>query len=713
MICLNYLVFFCLSVLHFVSCEQLNTTQPIRLLNGIERVLIQPWGPNAFRIRSILRKDPTGNELGAILDPPVGQSDALGTKYASTISFNDSAIVTNGILSVNVTGSTLSFWRSTGNGSRELLLQELWPTHGYNARVWEFSTAGTTSRAGARFAFALDPNEQIFGLGQHQNGLLNNKGEEYDMRHFQSQLTIPFYTSSKTYGFIWNVPSMGTVSVRKESVLVTAAQPGDFGAIMESYTAITGRSPHMPKEAQGYLQSKLRYSNQSEIERVANEFKQRKIPVSMFVIDFGSWDHLGDWKLNETAWPDPKAMSSFVRSATGAGLMTSVWPLVQPESPNWINFSMNGYLSGSSEGTGPIDYYQGEWMQEIDATNADCRSAVWALLKKNYYNLGIQNMWLDSSEGNGEGEGYSFKGGIQALQRMPYARPNSMYSLGSQAEVGAMFPFFEQQMIEDGIKEEVPNAYSDKNKSPGISLSRSAWLGSQRFGSATWNGDVQGSWDEFPIQIIGGMNAQLSGVAWWNTDIGGFYSQGGTYWSNISDPTYQELFVRWIEFGTFSPLMRNHGSRSCAPEDLDGYNYCPNEPWSYGPANEKIITKYIQLRYTLGDYLDALVTQQAATGAPINRPLFYDFAVQDPYTLTHAEDLKLQFMFGPNMLIAPVTEKGARSVQVYLPDRNTQWKSWWSNETFSGGHKVNASAPLDTIPIFYRGAKSAVLDGSL
>ncbi|KAI1866045.1 uncharacterized protein JN550_008023 [Neoarthrinium moseri] len=703
------------------------TTGSLDVINGFERLQIQTWGQNAIRVRSSVFQHAMGNEPGALLDAPVAQDIGRHSESPQLVTYFDNATLRSGLLEVTVSRNRLNFWRITDRGD-EKLFGELWPQHGRIARDWSYDRAGVSSRPSATFSFTSDDDEQIFGLGQHQYDNLDNKG-----RHYQSETTIPSYISSKTYGFLWNVPSMGHVSIDRTAIqwvseattvvdyVVSVAEPGDFNALIQTHTSITGRSPRFPAHGRGYIQSKARYANQSELLRVARGFNVHDVPVSMIQIDAPHWTSFGDFAFDSVKFPSPGELVKAVGALTkGARIIVNLWPLMDSSSSNWLEYFSLGFLVGSPHGLGVVEYFNSSFMHLIDYTNPLARLYTWKQIYDNYYSIGIKDFLLDCTEGGGVGEGFSYKSSsVYALQGVPFPRPNLIYSIGTQAETGALYPFYAQKMIADGV------ASVDNDNSPSLSFSRSAWLGSQRLPSVLWGGDVNGSWEAFRSTIVSGLNIQLSGISWWASDIGGYYANL-EYHGNISDPAYRELYTRWFQYGTLSPVMRAHGRRKCLPEDLDGFESCPNEPWAFGNTTFTYLRKFIQLRYALDSYLEFIFDTAAQYGTPLQRPLLVDFGKVDPYTILHAEDLKYQFMFGPNLLVAPVVIPGTTEWTVYLPsdeqetdpagsvlDNATAWRDWWTDKVFAGGTHVVVEASLDIIPLFYRGTKDDILSGKM
>jgi alpha-D-xyloside xylohydrolase len=230
-----------------------------------------------------------------------------------------------------------------------------------------------------------------------------------------------------------------------------------------------------------------------------------------------------------------------------------------------------------------------------------------------------------------------------------------------------------------------------------ITLCRSAWAGSQRYGACVWSGDIPSTFEYLRKQIPAGLNAAMSGIVWWNTDIGGFSG------ANVHDPEFHELLVRWFQYAVFTPVFRLHGDRQPKHNTGKGPKHPPNEIWSYGEEVYGILKEQLLLRERLRPYIMQHMKLAHERGTPVMRPLFYDFP-GDP----HCWEVEDQFMFGPDILVSPVAHKGARNHIVYLPD-GAAWRDAWSDEPLEGGQEIAAEAPLHRIPLFLReGARIAI-----
>jgi alpha-D-xyloside xylohydrolase len=310
-----------------------------------------------------------------------------------------------------------------------------------------------------------------------------------------------------------------------------------------------------------------------------------------------------------------------------------------------------------------------------DATNPDAGSYVWNTVKKNYYDRGIKLFWLDAVE----------------PATAAYTFDNNRFFIGTEPEVGNIFPLVIARTFYEGLKKEGQEKI--------ISLIRCVWAGSQRYGALAWSGDVHSDFETLRNQIVAGLNMGIAGIPWWNTDIGGFY--GG----NIEDPHFHELLIRWFEWGCFCPVMRLHGDREPHKPNVetDGVKIpgsgADNEIWSYTDEVYEICKKYIFLREKLHPYIMEQMKAAHEKGTPVIRPLFYDFPAD-----SKAWEIEDEYMFGPNYLVAPVVYEGKRERDLYLPI-GSNWSNVWTGEIFEGGHQIITDAPLDIIPVFSRDGK--------
>ena len=661
------------------------TKQDQRLIYSYdaEKLWIEPWGENALRVRATKMPE-MPMEDWALLNPDDTKVDISITPYGASI--------VNGKIKAELNSAgEMAFYNQKG----ELLLKE------YVRNRKEYNFAPGAEPKG--FASALEvegrelkpilggdysitmrfesyPEEKIYGMGQYQQPFLNLKGCDLELAQRNSQASVPFMISSLGYGMLWNNPGVGRVTFGKNLTTWQAYSSkildywicaGDNPAeIEETYAKATGTVPMMPDFAMGFWQCKLRYQTQEELLEVAREYKRRGLPISVIVIDFFHWTMQGEWKFDLEYWPDPGAMIQELEDM-GIELMVSIWPTVDHRSENYDEMVEKGYLIRTDRGHRIAMDFHGN-TAHFDATNPEARKYVWEKVKKNYYDRGIKIFWLDEAEP--EYTYYDFD-----LYR---------YHLGPNLQIGNIYPVMYAKAFFDGMKE--------AGQENIINLIRCAWAGSQRYGALLWSGDIHSSFKSLRNQLAAGLNVGLAGIPWWTTDIGGFH--GG----NPDDPKFREVFIRWFQYGTFCPVMRLHGDREPHSEPLGtkGGGVCnsgaANEVWSYGPEVYEICKKYMGIRERIKPYVKELMKESHEKGTPVIRPIFYDF-----YNDQTAWEIEDQYMFGPDLLVAPVLYAKMESRKVYLPE-GIEWKNAWTGEILQGGQTINVDTPIDTIPLFIR-----------
>ena len=662
-----------------------------------ETVWIEPWGDNSLRVRATLLPEMPDNKW-ALLDRQEKENDNLKIEIK-----NNEASIKNGNISATFTSRGTIIFR---NQKDEVILEEyirqravLNDTGNEDVNVKTIKAFSSTLKLNPRefkpilggdynltVRFESDPEEKIFGMGQYQQTFLNLKNCSIELAQRNSQSSVPFYISSKGYGFLWNNPGVGKVNFAKNitewqlystKVLDYWITAGDTPAeIEEKYAEVAGKVPMMPDYALGLWQSKMRYQTQDEVMEVARRYKEKGITPSVIVIDFFHWTEQGHFDFDERYWPDPAKMIKELDDM-GIKAMISVWPTVSTNAKTYQEFLENGYLIHVDRGVKMTMQQLGNTVF-IDTTNPNAQKYVWSKLKESYVSKGFKLFWLDVAE-----PGY-----------MVYDFDNYRYYNGPSLQVANLYPLEYTKMVYDGLKEE-----GEENI---VSLVRCAWAGSQRYGALAWSGDIDSSFKAFRNQVNSGLNMGIAGIPWWTTDIGGFH--GG----NPDDEEFRELMIRWFQYGTFTPVLRMHGDRQPHSEPLgtDGGGQCssgaPNEIWSYGEENEKIFTKYIRIREALKPYIKELMKEAHEKGTPIMRPLFYDF----PNDKT-AWNIENTFMFGPDILVAPIINYKEREREVYLPT-GENWIDANTGKQYSGGNYYTIDADIDSIPVFYKLNNEAV-----
>lgn len=641
-----------------------------------EKLWVEPWGENSLRLRCTREsRMPEDRDWALLPQPECRHEIKIGDNHAS---------ITNGKVTCRINEHGFVRFENRRGGT---LVAERWQDRRDKDNTISLNVPGRELKPipggfyRATVRFEGNETERFYGLGQRQEPFLNLKGCELELAQRNSQVNIPFVLSNLGYGFLWNNPAYGRVLLARNCTQWTAevtqlidywVTAGDTPSdIVENYTQATGRVPEMPGFASGFWQSKLRYRTQEELLGVAREYKRRGLPVSVIVIDFFHTPQQGDWCFDPRYWPEPAAMVRELKDM-GIELMVSIWPTVDPRSKNYSEMKRKGYLVHTDRGIRTQLICRGNEVY-FDATNPDARQYIWNKIKEGYFKYGIRVFWLDEAEP--EFSVCDFD--------------NIRYYLGSSLETGNIYPMLYAKAFYDGMTEEgVKNV---------ITLARCAWAGSQRYGAAVWSGDIHSDFATLRRQVCAGLNMGISGIPWWTSDIGGFF--GG----DPEDSQFRELLIRWFQFGVFCPIFRLHGYRlPTGNEDgMDTGNYdfdtCgPNEVWSYGEEAYGIIKDLLFMRERLRPYIMAQMKAAHEKGTPPMRPLFYDFPQDD-----NTWSIEDEFLFGPDILVAPVLYEGARSRKVYLP-AGAVWKDVNTCCIHDGGQYVDCDAPLEIIPLFLR-----------
>jgi alpha-D-xyloside xylohydrolase len=539
----------------------------------------------------------------------------------------------------------------------------------------EFSPAanGAAGRHRVRQAFTNpstydgSPQESFFGLGQHQSGLMNLRGSVVHLQQINGDVGLPFILSSKGYGVLWDNPSVTDVHV---------ASPGTSGIVFDSeigraadyyfiagpspdqviagYRALTGAAPMLPRWTWGFWQSKERYQTQDELIEVARRYRSLGVPIDAVVQDWQYWAP-GQWgahRFDPARYSDPRRLVDELH-AIHVHAIVSVWPRFDVGTDTGAELERAGALYPPIF-TNVYPPGQGRW---YDAFNPRARDIYWRQIAERLGVQGWDGYWLDASEAE--------LGGNWGQMR------EQRTALGSGAEMFNAYPLMHVRGVYEGQRRDFPGKRA-------LVLTRSAWAGQQRYGAITWSGDIHGDWETFRRQIPAGLNFTASGIPYWNTDIGGFF--GG----DPADPAYRELFIRWFQYGAFNPMFRVHGTNM------------PKEIWRFDADAQRILRSAIEQRYRLLPYIYSVSWRVTDDGYTMMRPLVMDFAGD-----AVARGVGDQFMFGPALLINPVTQPGADVRTVYLP-AGAAWYDFVTNAHHAGGTTIAAAAPLERLPIFVR-----------
>jgi alpha-D-xyloside xylohydrolase len=515
------------------------------------------------------------------------------------------------------------------------------------------------------FSNLWDSTEAFYGLGQHQAGVWNYHGESVDLSQANTNISVPMFLSSNGYGIFWNNSSRSRFNNRFPHELYVSSEVADtvdyyflygpdFDRIIVAYREMTGAAPMFGKWAYGFWQCKNKYESQAEVLGVAHKYRELHIPVDNIVQDWFWWNIMGEPVFNKN-YSDPKGMIDDLHK-NNFQVMFSFWPYFRPGSPVYDEMDKLGFFVDKTKTSG----FHPAGQALYDAFNPAAREYYWKLMDKGLFQIGADAWWLDTDEPETEG-------------RETNILVTNKVALGSGARYANLYPLMTTSAVYEGQRK------TSEQKRVFI-LSRSAFAGAQRNSIAAWSGDVESNWLSFARQIPAGLNFELSGIPYWTTDIGGFII------GNPDDPAYRELFVRWFEYGTFCPIFRLHGTRTTNQ----------NELWSYGAQAQTILTSYDRLRYRLMPYIYSLAWKTTSEAYTPMRALAMDFR-----TDTRALNIGDQFMFGPALLVNPVTEPSATSRRMYLP--KAKWYDFWTGRAVNGGGVIETAAPLERIPLFVRG----------
>lgn len=481
----------------------------------------------------------------------------------------------------------------------------------------------------AKLNFNLSPDEAVYGLGQFQNGIMNYRGHELTLIQENTQVAVPFMLSSKKYALMPDNYSKIIFHDVNDSTWLwfEAADIIDYyfmsgttmDDVIKSYRNLTGSAPMLGKWAYGYWQSKERYKTQDEVLKVAREFRDRKIPVDNIVQDWMYWGE--DWaywnamKFDTTAYPDPAKMVNELHDYN-FHIMFSIWPVPGQNTELYKQLAERKLLYE------PFHWTDGH---TYDAYHPEARILYWQAVNKGLFSIGADAFWMDASEPE------------------VFLAPNerSTRSIG-RTSLGSIYHYFNTYSLvhTQGLYEGQRSVTSDKRV---CIVTRSAFLGQQRYAATTWSGDIVADWDVYKNQIPAGLNFCMSGLPYWSNDIGGFHVRRyGGFPEGAKDSGYRELYVRWFQYGTFNPIFRSHGTDT------------PREPWQFGEPGSwayDAILKYVNLRYRLMPYIYSLAWQVTNNGYTMMRGLTMDFPNEE-----RVYNINDQYMFGPSILVNPVTE---------------------------------------------------------
>ncbi len=529
--------------------------------------------------------------------------------------------------------------------------------------------ADGAARVRARFAF--EGEQHFYGLGQG-GGRLDRLGQARQLWNSHlghgpgSDIGIPLLVSSRGYALFFDNPSDATLAVGRSDngvrIDYTAEAAAltwyfligpDLRGLMGEVAELLGRALLPPRWALGFLQSTRHFNDTDELRRLPRTIRDKRIPCDalIYLSSYGEakgWNRgVGHLEFQPDLWSQPAALLEDVR-AQHFEVITHEYPVLHEESPLFAEAEARGYLlaTGYERGAGGVaNYRQGQ--RHLDFSNPDVCTWWWAAHRE-LVGLGVGGWWLDGGEG-----------------------PPAAAKLagGDGTRLHNIYDRLRHQAFAEG------EAAARPEQRPFL-LTRSGAAGMQRFGASTWSGDINNDFPTLDAQIPLGLNTGLSGVPYWGTDVGGFFHPV---------PETGELYARWFQLGAFSPIFRSHG-----------WVWREHVPWAHGPEVEAICRRYAELRYQLLPYTYTLAWQAHTQGLPLMRPLVLNYP-DDPRTWT----LDHEYLWGDDLLVAPVTREGATAWPVYLP--RGSWFDFWTGERHAGPRGVTIPAPLDRLPLLVRG----------
>ncbi|MBR3652574.1 MAG: DUF5110 domain-containing protein [Bacteroidales bacterium] len=575
---------------------------------------------------------------------------------------------------------------------------------------WGFETRSSGVDQGAKIVrqtFLPEAGEPFYGLGILQDGALNLRGKTRRMVQDNTEDFVNIVQSVRGYGLFWDNPSPTLFRDDGQGMLFESEvgevvdyyfiYGGSADGVIAGIRALTGRVPMLPLWSYGFMQCRERYRSSAELLGALRGYRERGVPLDCIIQDWQYWGNNYLWNAMEFLNDDFRNAQAMIDEVheRNAHLMISIWSSFGPMTRQFRELQEQGHLldmgtwprSGLPDWPPIMEYPSG--VRPYDPFSAEARDLYWRYLSK-MWEMGLDAWWMDSTEPD-----------HHSLRRRRDDDFELMTADGSLRRVRNAYPI----TAVEGVYDHQRAATSDRRVTI---LTRSAYAGQQRTGANTWSGDVNSNWPTLRAQIPAGLGFALTGNPNFNTDCGGFfpggYNRRGASATCAQNPRFQELYVRWLQYGAFSPMMRSHGESS------------RREIWEFGAPGEPVydaIASTIRLRYKLMPYIYGTAWDVTASDGTFQRALVMDFAADKAVW-----ELPDEFLFGRSLLVAPVVKaqytseevrwqdepvdfSGERSTQVYLP-KGTDWYDFWTGERLKGGQTLTRSTHLDTVPLYVR-----------
>lgn len=683
---------FSLALLFFIvasSCyaqSYQKTAQGIKTTVNATDIEIQFYTPSMVRVIKSPQGRPFNNKsLSVIMEP--GKTAFTVQQDKSNLKLKSDKLT----VSLNLKSGDITYLKAG-----DTVLKE--KTNG--VKFTPFNDAGDNTYTASQ-SFALDKEEAIYGLGQHQRGNLNQRNQSYRLIQDNLEDVVPFFQSIKGYGIFWDnySPTTFTDNTNETSFSSDVADGIDYyfmyggnaDGVIACMRELTGQVPMLPLWTYGYWQSKERYKSQDELTDVVKKYRALHVPLDGIIQDWQYWGCNYLWNAMDFLNPEfynPKKMVQDIHGMN-AHMIISIWSAFGPETKPFRELKEKGMLIDfttwpeSGVDKWPIIPGYPSGVKVYDAYNPQARDIYWKYVNQGLFADSIDGWWMDSSEPdhlNKKQQDYDQKTFLGSFRKVRNAYP--LMSVG-------------------GVYEHQRQTTSSKRV---FILTRSAFAGQQRYGANTWSGDIAASWETFKKQIPTGLNFSLSGIPYWNCDIGGFFLWN--YKKKLEDPEYRELYARWLAFGSLCPMMRSHGTDA------------PREIYQFGKPGTPVydaIEKFIHLRYRLLPYIYSVSHDVTANQSSMMRALMMDFPDDK-----NVWNMNNEFMFGKSLLAKPVTDpqylkkvstgkdtswaedfSTVKTTSVYLPG-TTGWYDFWTGAKYTGGEKVTRETPLNIIPLYVK-----------
>ncbi len=567
-------------------------------------------------------------------------------------------------------------------------IEKIQTPDGIKQRIRQADRTWTGKRCHTRLYLTFEENERLYGLGQAEEGVWNLRHTTQYLHPANLKIPLPVLLSDKNWGILLSTQSPAVFNdtqygsylhTEADSYLdyyfIAAETPGEITAAIRK---LTGRAALLPKWAFGYMQSKERYEDAQDLLAAAEEFRRRKIGLDTLILDWMSWpDGLwGQKSFDASRFPDPDDMIHKLHNM-GIHFMISIWPTMDEKCDNYREFQEKGLLLA----TGGI----------YNAFSPEGRRLYWEQVKKGLFAHGVDAWWCDSSEPLTPEWSRDMKPEAGEMYREYVAAAADCMPPDKSAAYG----LYHARALYEGQR-------SCTEARRVVNLTRSGWMGSQKYGTILWSGDISASWETLRKQIVAGLQFCICGLPYWTLDIGAFFVKRGIPWfwdggydAGAEDAGYRELYVRWFQYGAFLPVFRSHGTD------------CPREPWQFGSCGDpfyEALCAAIRLRYRLLPYIYSTAGAVWKEDAMMMQPLFFEFPAD-----TKAADVSDEFMLGPSLLVCPVT-KPMRDPQtgapgntrtVYLP-AGSGWYDLKNGHRYEGGQYIQVSVQIDSIPVYVK-----------